>query len=347
MVERNARVCLVLLTGLGDVVHGLPVVNALKRSGLARHVTWVTEPAPARVLEANRAVDEVIVYHKARGWRGVVQLARDLSGKRFDLLLNLHVYFKGIWPTALARAPRKIGFDRKRSHDGVWLFVNEHLPARPRAHTQDHFLEFLDVLGVPREPLEWNIEFTPAELRAQAEFLQDLNDRPVVAVVPASKNHKKDWLADRYAQLIDALAGDVGAHVVLVGGPSARERSITDQILTRTRARPIVALGNDVRRMMWMVAGSDLVIAPDTGPVHIARACNVPVIGLFGHTNPWRVGPYRKYSDLWVDCYTDPGTAPDPGNATPKLGRMEWITVDMVLEKVDVALRCYRKEPRG
>jgi heptosyltransferase I len=225
--------------------------------------------------------------------------------------------------------------------------VNQRLPARPRAHTQDQFLEFLELLDIPKEPLEWSIEFSPEETRAQADFLRAAGERPVVAVVPASKNYKKDWLASRYARVVDALHHDMGAYVVLVGGPSAREQSITAEILAQASARPVVALGNDVRRMMWLVAGSDLVIAPDTGPVHIARACNVPVIGLYGHTNPWRVGPYRKYTDLWVDCYTDPGSAPDPGNAMPKLGRMEKITVAMVLEKVELALRCYRREPRG
>ncbi|MGH7466505.1 MAG: glycosyltransferase family 9 protein [Longimicrobiales bacterium] len=341
------RVCIVLLTGLGDVVHGLPVANALKRAGLASHLTWVTEPAPSHILRHHRAVDDVVVYRRRQGVRGVLQLARDMAPRRFDLTLNLHIYFKGIWPTVFSRAPRRIGFDRARSYDGVWLFVNEHLPARPRAHTQDQFLEFLELLQVPSRPVEWNIEFTAAEKAEQAEFMRGLRDRPVVAVVPASANSRKDWLADRYARLIDALAADFGARAVLVGGPSARERHMVDAILTQTRAQPIDALDQDVRRMMWLLDGSDLVIAPDTGPLHIARACNVPVIGLYGHTNPWRVGPYQKYTDLWVDQYTDPGTAPDPSNRTPKWGRMESITVEMVLEKVDVALRRYRPEQVG
>jgi heptosyltransferase I len=346
-VTHGARVCIVLLTGLGDVVHGLPVANALKRSGLASHLTWVTEPAPSYILQHHRAVDDVVVYHKKQGIGGVWQLARDMAPRRFDLLLNLHVYFKGIWPTVFARAPRRIGFDRARSFDGVWLFANQHLPARPRAHTQDQFLEFLELLGVPAQPVEYNIEFSAAEREAQAEYMRGLRDRPIVAVVPASANPRKDWLADRYARLIDALDGDFGARALLVGGPSARERAVVDAILSQTHTRPIDALCMDVRTTMWQLAGSDLVIAPDTGPVHIARACNVPVVGLYGHTNPWRVGPYRKYADLWIDQYTDPGAAPDPSNRTPRLGRMETITVEMVLDKVDIALRRYRPERAG
>jgi heptosyltransferase I len=93
-----------------------------------------------------------------------------------------------------------------------------------------------------------------------------------------------------------------------------------------------------------MLEGSRLVVAPDTGPVHIARALDVPVIGLYGHTNPWRVGPYRAYQDLWVDRYTDPGEEPDPTRSDPKHGRMEQITVNDVLERVE---RARRNELRG
>jgi heptosyltransferase I len=124
-----------------------------------------------------------------------------------------------------------------------------------------------------------------------------------------------------------------------VGGPSSREADLVQTILGSVKYKPLNTLGNDVRRMMWLVAGSDLLIAPDTGPVHIARARGVPVIGLYGHTNPWRVGPYRKYEDLWVDRYTD--GSPDPGNATPKWNRMELITVDDVAERATIAFDKY------
>lgn len=337
------RVCIVLLTGLGDVVHGLPIANALKRSGFARHITWVAEPAPSYVVRPHGAVDNVVVYHKRAGLRGLSELRRDLRGLHFDWTLNLNVYSKSIWPTWFSRAPLRAGFDRSRSHEGVWLAaVNRHLPPNPRAHTQDMFLEFLDLLGVARPTaLEWAIEFTEQERDAQQRFFEPLRDRPVVAIVPASANPKKDWVPERYARVIEALEANFNARALLVGGPSARERELASIITRESRGNPISVMVDDVRRMMWTVAGSDLVIAPDTGPVHVARARDVPVIGLYGHTNPWRVGPYRKYEDLWVDRYTEPGTAPDPSNATPKLGRMELISVADVLERVRVAFDRY------
>lgn len=337
------RVCLVLLTGLGDVVHGLPVANALKRSSFAAHLTWIAEPAPSYVVRPHAAVDDVIVFEKKRGWRGVRDLKRGLASRRFDVTLNLNVYFKSVWPTWFSRAPRRVGFDHARSHEGVWFFTNQHLAAKPRAHTQDMFLEFLDALGLSGEKaqLEWGIEFTPAERAAQSAFFESLRDRPIVALVPASANPKKDWAPEQYARVIEALHADFGARSLLVGGPSPRERELAAIIQRESRVKPVNGLGDDVRRMMWLIAGSNLVIAPDTGPVHVARAREVPVIGLYGHTNPWRVGPYRRFEDLWIDRYTEPDAAPDPSNATPKLGRMEQITVDDVMARVHHAFDRY------
>lgn len=335
------RVCVVLLTGLGDVVHGLPVVNALKRDDPRRHVTWVVEPMPSALLRHHPAVDDVVVYHKKRGVRGVLELRRELAGRRFDLTLNLHVYFKSVWPTVLSGAPVRLGFGRDRSREGVWLSVNRHLEPRPRAHTQDLFLEFLEHLGVPPAPPEWRVTFTEEEERAREAFFAPLRDRPVAAVVPASAMAKKDWLPERWAEVVDALERDFGFRVVLVGGPGERETRIAREIVERASTRPVWAMGDGVRRVAWTVGGADLVIAPDTGPLHLARAQEVPVVGLYGHTNPWRLGPYRKFQDLWVDRYTDPGDPPDPSDARPRWGRMERIATADVLERVERAVERY------
>jgi heptosyltransferase I len=339
--------CIVLLTGLGDVVMGMPVANALKRALPGVRITWVAEPMPAAVLRPHPAVDEVVVYEKKRGLAGVRDLRRALAGRRFDLTLNLNVYFKSIWPTLFSAAPRRLGFGRDRARDGVWLVANEHLPARPRAHTLDMFLEFPEFLGIEDRRVEWRIPITEEERRVQAAFFEPLGDRPVVAVVPATAMEKKDWLAARWAEVVDTLELEMGYRVVLVGGPGERETRTAREIVAATRSDPVWGLGDGVRRLVWMLEGSQLVIAPDTGPVHIARALDVPVIGLYGHTNPWRVGPYRKFQDLWVDAYTDPGEAPDPARFDPKLGRMETITARDVLDRVERARTTYDLAPRG
>ena len=333
------RICVVLLTGLGDVVHGLPVVNAIKRAWPHAHITWVVEPMPSGILRPHPSVDEVIVFHKKAGWDGVRRLRSELRTRHFDITLNFNIYFKSAWPTFFSHAKRRIGFDRGRARDGVWLLANEHLRPGPRRHTQDMFLEFLELLGIPAEPLQWLIPLTESEKLEQEQFFRTLRDRPIVGIVGASANEKKDWPAGRYPELVDALISDFNAHVVLLGGPGEREQGIARYIMDNAQHKPVWALGDSIRRLTWLIEGCNLIIAPDTGPVHIARALEVPVIGLYGHTNPWRVGPYRKYEDLWIDRYNDEGEPPDPSKFDPKHGRMELITVNDVLERAQKVIR--------
>ena len=333
-------VCIVLLTGLGDVIHGLPVATALKRDWPGRRITWVVEPMPAPVLTEHPAVDDVVIYEKDRGLRGVLDLRRKLARRSPDLTLNLNVYFKAVWPTLFSGAPTRIGFGRDRARDLTWLAANERLPRRPRSHTQDMFLEFVEYLSIETHPLEWQLAPTAEEQTVQERFFQQF-ERPVAAIVPATGNPKKDWIPARWAGVIDALDRDFGFDTVLMGGPSERESSIVAEILATAETEPVVAMGDGIRPLLWRLHGSALLIAPDTGPVHMAQAMDVPVVGLYGHTNPWRVGPYRRYQDLWIDTYTEPDEVPDPSNATPKDGRMERITVADVLSRVQLAVDWY------
>jgi heptosyltransferase I len=336
---RSVRI--VLLTGLGDVVHGLPLVNAMKRANPDVRITWVVEPMPAGILAPHASIDRVVVFHRKDGMSGIGDLRQQLRGDTADLTLNLNIYFKSLFPTLLSPSPVRLGFDRRRARDGVAYANTHHLPARPRAHTQDMFLEFLEVLGIPAEPLEWRLEITAAERHGQQEFRRRLDGRPIAAIVPATANPRKDWMTERWVTLANRLHEEMDLQPVLIGGPGRRENEIARTIIQQSTAPVVDALGDGVRRLLWLIDCSRLIIAPDTGPVHIARALDVPVVGLYGHTNPWRVGPYRRFEDLWIDRYTKPGAVPDPSAFDPKHGRMELITTDDVMEKVRVACARY------
>jgi heptosyltransferase I len=116
---------------------------------------------------------------------------------------------------------------------------------------------------------------------------------------------------------------------------------MAEEIKKASRVALVDALGDDVRRLLWLLEGADLVISPDTGPLHIARALERPVIGLYGYTNPKRYGPYRKYTDLVVDGYARYPGEDYPLNALHRTDGMKRVTVEMVLEKAELAVRKY------
>jgi heptosyltransferase I len=297
---------------------------------------------PAAILRDHPSIDRVIVYRRADGIRGLTALWRDLRRvEKIDVTINFNVYFKSIWPTLFSRAPRRVGFDRSRSFEGVSRAANEHIPEAPRAHTADMFLEFARYLGIEAANPDWRLRFTSEEAGEQRAFFARFAGRPVATVIPASASHKKDWLAERWARVAEALHDQFGFHVILAGGPGEREQAIARDIVSATSTPIEWAMGDSVRRLAWIIGGSNIVVAPDTGPVHIARALGTPVVGIYGHTNPWRVGPWRAYEDLWVDHYTDPVAGPDSSNRTPKWDAMPTIQADEVIDRIRVAVENY------
>ena len=333
------RVAVVMLSALGDVVHALPVVTAIKRHAPATHLTWILQPGPATLVRAHPAVDEVLLFERSRGWRAFLDLRRTLAAWPFDLVLALQPYFKAGILTWMARAPVKLGLDRPRARDLNWLFTTHRLPARPVGHIQDQFLEYLDAVGVPRGEPEWGLATTPAE-REAARALVAGAEGPLVGLVVAASKPAKNWPPGRYAALATRLAAAAGARCVLLGSPAPLERAAADAILAGTRAAPIDALGCGLRTTLALIEACDVVVSPDTGPFHIAVAMDVPAVGLYGYTNPKRFGPYRRFGELLMDAFGDPGEDYPPA-ARYRPGRMGRITAEAVEEKVELALARY------
>lgn len=326
------RIGIVMMSAAGDAVHTLPVVNALKRYHPGAHITWILQPAPATLVQGHAAVDDIILFDRSRGWRAFSDIRGTLSRLRFDLVIALQVYFKAGIVTSFTRAPVKLGFDRARARDLNWVFTNRKIPPHPNQHVQDQYFEFLRVLGVPPDPVEWHLGPWPEERTWQRSFYAPF-ERPAAAMVVATSKPEKDWLPERWADVSDALWYDFGLDPVIVGGRSERELSAERVIMERARHTPRSALGSGLRKLVSIIDGSALVLAPDTGPLHMSVALDRPVISLMGYTNPKRTGPYRRFHDLLIDAYGDPGED-YPISMENRPGRMERIRVRDVLDRV-------------
>jgi heptosyltransferase I len=328
------RVCIVMMSAVGDAVHVLPVINAIKRHSPRSRVTWVVQPGPNSLVRDHPSVDETIVFNRAAGLRAFRDIRAALDACEFDVVLNLQVYFKAGVVTAFTRAPVKLGFDRVRARDMNTMFTTHTIPPHAPQHVQDQYFEFLTYLGVPHEPVEWGLGPWSNELEWQRSFVARF-DRPLASVVVGTSKAVKDWVPERWAAVCDALYSDYGLQPVLVGGGSERERRAERIILETARHPHVSALGSGLRNLVGILDASALVLAPDTGPLHMAVALDRPVISLMGYTNPKRSGPYRKFHDLIVDAFGDPGESYD-ASAKNRPRRMHRIMSRDVLEKVDV-----------
>jgi heptosyltransferase I len=341
-----------MLSAVGDAVHVLPVINALERHDPTVHITWVLQPGAAALVRGHPAVDEVIVLDRRRGRRAFLDVRRELAARRFDVTLALQDYFKAGVLTALTHAPVRLGYDRARARDLNWIFTNRQIPASPPAHIQDEYLEFLAPLGVAPEPIEWRLGPWDSEREWQRELVARF-DRPIASLVIGSSRREKDWIAERWAAVANALYADFGLQPVLVGGRSPREVETERAIMAHANPAPVSLLDSGLRRLVSILDASALVISLDTGPLHMAVALRRPVISLIGFSNPLRTGPYRASHDLMVSSF-GPTTRAGRLITDRHRDRMPRITVGDVLEKVEVWARESRKQkaesselPRG
>jgi len=328
------NICIVMMSAVGDAVHVLPVINALKRANSRTRISWVLQPGPAALVRGHRSVDEIIIFDRARGLMAFADVASELAKRRFDLVINLQVYFKAGIVTGSIRSPMKLGFDRPRARDLNWLFTNRKIPPHPVQHVQDQYCEFLTALGVSPHPMEWDLGPWKQEREWQRKFAASI-DRPIASIVVATSKPDKDWIPERWAEVSDALHEKFGMRVILVGGRSKRELAAEQIVMERTKHKPRSELGSGLRNLVSILDASALVLSPDTGPLHMSVALNRPVISLMGYTNPKRTGPYGRFHDLVIDAYGEPGED-YPISMENRPRRMERIETRHVLEKVEL-----------
>lgn len=334
-----------MMSAVGDAVHVLPVINAIKRRSPTSRITWILQPGPATLVRGHRSVDEILIFDRSKGVAAFTDIRRQLAERQFDVVLALQVYFKAGLVASFTRATVKLGFDRERARDFNWLFTTHRIPPHEPQHVQDQYFEFLTALNVPHEPMEWDLGPWDGERAWQREFTSRL-ERPAASIVVATSKEQKDWLPERWAEVADALWHDFELEPVLVGGRSPRELHAEREIRERASRAPRSELGSGLRNLVGILDASALVLAPDTGPLHMAVALDRPVVSLMGYTNPKRTGPYRKFHDLIVDAYGEPGET-YPISMENRRDRMPRITVRDVLDRVERWRAAYASAASG
>lgn len=334
------RICIVMMSAVGDAVHVMPIIHALKAHKPDAHITWILQPGPATLVRGHPLVDDIIIFDRSRGWRAFLDVRTTLANRQFDLVLGLQVYFKAGLITSFTHASIKLGFDKARARDANWLFTTHRIAPHRGQHVQDQYFEFLDALHVPHGAPEWQLGPWNEEERSwQREFSAQF-DKPIVPLVIATSKPDKDWFADRWIEVCHALYHEHGLQPVLVGGRSPRELAAETEIM---RGAPFAhsALGSGLRKLAAILDAAALAISPDTGPLHLAIALRTPVISLIGYTNPKRVGPYDFAHDLMIDAYGDPGED-YPLDMVYRPDRMTRIGVDDVMQRVRLWEQSYR-----
>ena len=299
-----SSICLLRLSALGDVTHVVPLVRTLQRHWPQpeTRLHWIIDRAGHKLLEGLEGVT-FHVYDKKSGLAGRRARRWELPAEGFDALLQMQVAFRANVLSGFVPARRRIGYDRSRSKDLHGLFVNERIPDRPGIHVLDAIGSFCEPLGLRQTEIVWDLP-VPAEAREWAAAQWESDGAPVLMISPCSSHVRRNWYPDRYAAVADHAAAR-GWRVVLCGGRSELERSTADAILAAMQAPALDLVGKDtLKQLPALLERADLVMTPDSGPMHIANAMGAKVLGLHAASNPLRSGPYSDVR-YCVDKYDD------------------------------------------
>ncbi len=294
-------VCLLRLSALGDVCHAIALLRALQRAWPDTRFTWIVGKPEARLLALVDGV-EVIPFDKAGGLAAIRELGSRLGRRRFDLLLMLQVALRASLLSALIPARVKLGYDRARALEGQWLFSNARIAPREREHQLEAVLGFAEACGVTDPTPRWDLAL-PEEARAYARRLIPDGAPPTLLISPCSSVHARDWLPERYAAVADHARERHGLRVILCGGPSPEEHAMGRAIEASAKHPLTNQIGQDtLPEAIALLARASVLIAPDSGPLHLATAVGTPAIGLHATSNPARTGAYASRA-LAVDRF--------------------------------------------
>jgi len=290
------RILVINVNWLGDVVFSTPVFKALKRAYPKATISCL---APSRVegaLECCPFIDEVITFDekgKDESFFAKLSLIYRLRAKKFDAAFLLHRSLTRALIVFLAGIPVRVGYDTK----GRGFLLTHRAKALPEGtHRRDHYLGVVESFGVEVHDRTCELAADEKSLKTIEALLRKNSITPsdFLVVVNAGGNWDlKRWPKENFSLLIARLAQMGNVEIVLPG--SGKDRALAEEIAVKSRFRPVILCGEtNLKELIALMKRANLVIAADTGPLHVASAMGTPTIGLFGPTRPEVTGPRGK-----------------------------------------------------
>lgn len=327
------RLLVVKTSSIGDVIHALPVVQALKDA--APHLTlgWVVRRRCADILTGNPCIDHLYVLPDKPSLRDTLQLRRELHSANYEVALDMQGLALSGLVTRLSGAPVRVGWDRNREGNALFL-THPIVPGKAKdAHEVDLLYGFADALGVHTpHPVFTPQPYLAAENAAQAEEWLSHLPKPRIALnVGASRAYKR-WPLENWVQVAQALTQE-GRSIVFVGDKTDAE-TVTQIVPKLSGSFANLAGKTTLRELASVLAVCGLLVSGDSGPMHLAVAVGTPTIAIFGATHPARHGPYGARNTILHDPVPGlivPGKRPTEAEGAACMAR---ITPQRVLDAV-------------
>jgi lipopolysaccharide heptosyltransferase I len=322
------RILIIKPSSIGDVLHALPVLGLLRKKWPEASISWLVTPACAGLVDGHPLLDETIYFERRKfgaGWRSpraaasFLKFTGGLRDRNFDLVIDLQGLFRSGWIAALARAPIRIGFANAR--EMAWLFYTHRVPIHTmEQHAIDRYLAVMEALDCGRSPVDFVFPTTDDDRAQVDEMLRGVGNFAVL--LPGTNWPTKRWPAEYFAAIVAPLRERFGLQSVIAGGSDVLE-------IVRGIDAMNLAGKTNLRQLVALLERASLVIANDSGPMHIAAALGRPLVTPFGPTNPIRTGPYQRMGSV---IRLDIPCAPCYSRKCSHQSCLKWLTIEPVLD---------------
>ena len=297
-------ICIFRLSAIGDVCHTIPILRTLQATWPDCKITWVIGKLEA-TLFADIPNVEFIIFDKSLGRKANLQLKEDLQDRKFDVLLMMQAALRASMACRYIKAKFKIGFDKERAKDFQWFFSKQRIKAEPNRHVMDALFGFTEALGINHQIHAWNIPLSQDDTDFAHSIIKAKRTALISPCSSERKNNFRNWSQENFSLLCSQLIKQ-GFQIILTGGPSQKEAQYGQAITQICNNENIINLigKTSLKQLYALISHVDIVIAPDSGPIHMANSAQTACIGLYASSNPLRTGPYHQ-QQLVVNKYPE------------------------------------------
>jgi heptosyltransferase-1 len=282
------RLLVVRLGSLGDLIHTLPAVAAIRVAHPFAQIDWLVDQAHREILDLVPVISSTIPLRKATagGW---IQALRELRIRRYDVAVDFQGLIKSAVLARFSGASRVVGFDAASARESTAaMFYTRRVATPPKAHVIDKNLMVAAELGAPTDRRDFPI--LPIQSRALEEIRAQGLDRFALINGGAAWPNKR-WPPDRFGRLAAWMGEHYDLTSIILWGPG--EEELAAAIVAASGGRAVLAPPTSLSDLVAMAGEAAIMISGDTGPTHVAAALGTPVVWLFGPTSPERNGPWN------------------------------------------------------
>lgn len=301
----SLNLLIVKLSSVGDVIHTLPCLQALRTHFPHAQIDWLAEDVSANLLQGHPQIDRLFEIPKKQirtspftsFFSSIKPLVKTLRSRRYDLVIDFQGLTKSGIAAWLSGAKRRIGFKGKDSRELNALFMTERVRStQNRRHVIEKNLSLLAPLGIEPTYEKPLIHIGPEDEAYIGMFLREHGlpgDVPLIALFPGATWETKQWPEDHFAVLGSLLHRNTGATILILWGPDEQQTgSAIHKSMLKKEVPALLAPPTTMKQLAAILRHTGMLICPDTGPMHLAAALDIPVVALFGASDPVRNGPY-------------------------------------------------------